>query len=147
MIRSLDVHYEREIVHLLSRGRDWNFAKRSPMKASMRLRSDIFVSALIRQAELSGASAMLRRRGGAEAGAIFVKIDRLDGRAALYGPAPQSEELPIGVARLFTRHHAAEWLDPGEIEAKLRREIEFDPDVWIVEIEDRQGRNFIDLAK
>jgi hypothetical protein len=113
----------------------------------MRLRSDIFVSALIRQAEIAGASAMLRRRGGAEAGAIFVKLDRLDGAAALFGPAPQSEELPTGVARLFTRQHAAEWLDPAEIETKLRREIEFDPDVWIVEIEDRQGRCFVDLTK
>ena len=56
----------------------------------MRLRSDIFVAALIRRAETQGAVAMLRRRGAAEAGAIFVKVDRLDGAAALYGPAAQS---------------------------------------------------------
>jgi len=112
----------------------------------MRLRSDIFVSALIRQAEVAGASAMLRRRGAAEAGAIFVKIDRLDGAAALYGPAPQSEELPTGVARLFARQHAADWLEPLEIEEKLRRQIGFDPDVWIVEIEDQLGRAFVDVA-
>ena len=49
----------------------------------MRLRSDIFVSALIRLAETQGAVAMLRRRGAAEAGAIFVKVDRLAGAAAL----------------------------------------------------------------
>ncbi|MGA8170899.1 MAG: DUF1491 family protein [Methylocystis sp.] len=112
----------------------------------MRLRSDIFVAALIRSAETQGAVAMLRRRGAAEAGAIFVKVDRLDGAAALYGPAPQSEELPEGVARLFTRLHRAEWSDPLETEERLRREIAFDSDLWIVEIEDRQGRAFVDLT-
>ena len=112
----------------------------------MRLRSDIFVAALIRLAETQGAVAMLRRRGAAEAGAIFVKVDRLDGAAALYGPAAQSEKPPEGVARLFTRLHAEEWRDPLDVEERLRREIAFDPDIWIVEIEDRQGRAFIDLT-
>jgi hypothetical protein len=113
----------------------------------VRLRSDFFVSALIRTAETQGAAAMLRRRGAAEAGAIFVKVDRLDGAAALYGPAPQTEELPRGADRLFTRVHAAEWMDPPDVEARMKREISFDPDVWIVEIEDRAGRCFLDLAK
>jgi len=112
----------------------------------MRLRSDIFASALIRRAEAQGAVAMLRRRGAAEAGAIFIKLDRLDGRAAVYGPAPQSEEMPPGVERLFTRAHVIDWLDPAEAEARLKREIMFDPDLWIVEIEDREGRVFVDTA-
>lgn len=112
----------------------------------MRLRSDIFVAALIRQAETQGAVAMLRRRGAAEAGAIFVKIDRLDGRAALLGPAPQSEELPRGVDRLFARLHKDEWIAPFEAEERIRREIAFDSDLWLVEIEDRNGRCFVDLA-
>ena len=112
----------------------------------MRLRSDIFVSALIRRAEVAGAVAMLRRRGAAEAGAIYVKVDRLDGSAALYGPAAQTEAIEPSVARLFSRLHPAEWLDPGEVEARLAREIDFDPDLWVVEIEDRQGRAFIDVT-
>jgi hypothetical protein len=112
----------------------------------MRLRSDIFAAALIRRAETQGAVAMLRRRGAAEAGALFIKLDRLDGRAAVYGPAPQSEEMPEGVDRLFSRVHANDWLDPAEAEARLKREIMFDPDLWIVEIEDRDGRVFVDLA-
>ncbi len=89
---------------------------------------------------------MLRRRGAAEAGALFIKLDRLDGRAAIYGPAPQSEELPDGVDRLFSKIHPADWLEPHEAEARLKREIMFDPDLWIVEIEDRDGRVFVDLA-
>lgn len=89
---------------------------------------------------------MLRRRGAAEAGAIFVKVDRLDGHAALYGPAPQSIVIPEGFARLFVRLHDEEWRDPLALEQRLQREISFDPDLWIVEIEDRQGRPFIDVA-
>lgn len=112
----------------------------------MRLRSDIYVSALIRRAETQGAVAMLRRRGAAEAGALFIKLDRLDGRAAVYGPAAQSEATPEGVDRLFSRLHKTDWLDPAEAEARLSREIMFDPDLWIVEIEDREGRIFVDLA-
>ena len=89
---------------------------------------------------------MLRRRGAAEAGAIFVKVDRLDGRAALYAPAPQSELGEAGVERLWARAHKEEWIDPGEIEKRLAREIGFDSDLWIIEVEDRQGRCWLDLA-
>ena len=66
----------------------------------MRLRADFWVSAYLRRCALEGAVAVLRRRGAAEAGAIFVKVDRLDGAAALYGPAPQSEAHENG-ERLF----------------------------------------------
>ena len=95
-----------------------------------------------------GVAAVLRRRGAAEAGAIFVKIDRLDGQAALYGPAPQSAalELERGVERMFARVHRAEWVDAGEADRRLEREIAFDPDLWIVEVEDREGRPRLDLA-
>ena len=34
----------------------------------------------------------------------------------------------------------------ADIEARLVREIRFDPDVWIVEVEDRAGRHFLDDA-
>jgi hypothetical protein len=34
----------------------------------------------------------------------------------------------------------------ASIEAYLAREIKFDPDVWIVEVEDRAGRNFLDIV-
>lgn len=89
---------------------------------------------------------MLRRRGAAEAGALFIKLDRLDGRTAVYGPAPQSEEPPEGVDRLFSKVHKDDWVDPAEAESRLKREIMFDPDLWIVEIEDKEGRVFVDLA-
>jgi hypothetical protein len=110
----------------------------------MRLRSDLWVAAYLRRCNIEGAAAYLRRRGAAEAGAIFIKIDRLDGQSALFGPAPQSE---LGEGeRLFVQTHKEDWLEPASVEARLKRELEFDVDLWIVEVEDRHGRNFLDLA-
>lgn len=108
----------------------------------MRLRADIFVAALIRRTQAVGAIAMLRRRGAPEAGAIFVILDRLDGRVALFGPAPQTEIGDDGDRR-FVRVHRDEWIDSAAVEQRLKREIEFDSDLWIVEIEDRLGRDFL----
>jgi hypothetical protein len=114
----------------------------------MRLRSDMWVAAYLRRCDAEGISAVLRRRGGLEAGAIFVKIDRLDGRTAVYGPAPQSlgVDLERGVERVFMRMHDPEWIEDQGAEKRLERELSFDPDIWIVEIEDREGRPRLDLT-
>lgn len=110
----------------------------------MRLTSDFFVSAYIRRCGVEGVFATLRRRGGAEAGAIFIVIDRLDGTATLYGPAPQSSYEDRPADRAFARLHKADVIPQEEIEKRLGREIDFDPDCWIVEVEDRQGRSFLE---
>lgn len=110
----------------------------------MRLRSDFLVAAIIRRAELGGAFAALRQRGGTEAGAIFVVVDRLDGRLTLFGPAPQTHYTEQDGARAFTRLHAGESLDREAIEARLEKEMRFDPDLWILEIEAREGQDFLD---
>jgi hypothetical protein len=87
---------------------------------------------------------VLRRRGAAEAGAVFVKLDRLDGTASLYGPAPQSLVDEGGEGRLFTS--LLDGVPPLEIEDRMAREARFDPDFWLVEIEDREGRHFLELG-
>ncbi|RFB79572.1 DUF1491 family protein [Methylovirgula sp. 4M-Z18] len=110
----------------------------------MRLRSDFWVSAYIRRCETAGASAYLRRRGAAEAGAIFIRVDRLDGTSCLFGPAPQTEFAEESVERRWVRMHDAPWLDNPEIEQRLQREVRFDTDLWIVDVEDREGRSFLD---
>jgi hypothetical protein len=111
----------------------------------MRLRSDFFISATIRRAELGGAFAMLRQRGGAESGAIFIIIDRLDGTGTLYGPAPQASYEAGAAERAFTRLHGAEAIPREAIEARLEKEKRFDPDLWILEIESREGQAFLDV--
>jgi hypothetical protein len=100
-----------------------------------RLTSDFWVSAYLRQAGLEGLVAVLRRRGAREAGAIFVKLDRLDGTAALYGPAPQALAEDDGERRFQLLLDS----DPLAIEDRVARELRFDSDLWVVEIENRAG--------
>lgn len=107
-----------------------------------RLRTDFWVAAYIRRCEVEGAVAVLRRRGAAEAGAVMIKVDRLDGTAVLLGPAPQSEAAEGG-ERGFAPVHREDRIDPAAAEARLAREVGFDPDLWIVEVEDRAGRSFL----
>jgi hypothetical protein len=111
----------------------------------MRVKSGIWVAAYVRRCHIEGAFAAVRRRGADEAGAIFVKISRLDGTAELFGPAPQSsfdEARPSD--RAFVRCLKVQPAPEADVETFLAREIKFDPDVWIVEVEDRAGRNFLD---
>ena len=54
----------------------------------MRLKSELWVKAYIRRCQIAGADALLVRRGDADAGAIYIKVSRLDGTALLFGPAP-----------------------------------------------------------
>jgi hypothetical protein len=102
-----------------------------------RIRADFWVSAYLRRRAAEGLVAVLRWRGHAEAGSILVKIDRLDGTALLYGPAPPDASDDRGGERLFERLLEA---DAATVEARLARERRFDPDLWLVEIEDRAGR-------
>ena len=111
---------------------------------SVRLRSDFFVAALIRRANGAGAFAVLRRRGADEAGAIFVRVERPDGTSALFGPASQSEIEDDGVRR-FRRLHDVPWRGDAENNERLAREMKFDPDLWVVDIDDREGRDFLEI--
>ena len=103
----------------------------------MLLSTDLWVSALIRRAELGGAFATVARKGDPRAGTVIVKaFDTSNRRARLYSEAfgPDGERL---------------WMQPVESESEseldqyLERQIGYDPDLWIVEIEDREGRHFI----
>jgi hypothetical protein len=113
----------------------------------VRLKSGMWVAAYIRRCQIEGAQAMLRRRGADEAGAVFIKVSRLDGTADVFGPAPQTafdEARPSD--RAFIRTLKAEPATEADAEAYLARQIKYDPDIWIVEVEDRAGRNFLDTV-
>lgn len=114
------------------------------MAGHPRLRSDFWVAAHLRRCLGAGLDAALRRRGASEAGAIWVKVDRLDGRACLYGPAPQAL-VDEATDRLFQAVLADAF--PGDVEDRLARETRFDPDLWILEIDDREGRCLLELAR
>jgi len=111
----------------------------------MRVKSGIWVAAYLRRCQAGGAYAAVRRRGAEDAGAIFIKINHLDGSAELYGPAPQSAfEEAQPTDRAFTSCLKTFPAPEADAEAYLAREVKFDPDIWVVEIEDRKGRNFLD---
>ena len=103
----------------------------------MLLSSDLWVGALVRRAEIGGAFATVLRKGDARAGTVIVKAyDTSDRRARLYPEAFGPDGDPL-------------WIQPvvsdieSELDAYIERQAGYDPDLWVVEIEDRQGRHFI----
>lgn len=103
----------------------------------VRLKSTIYVHALIRRCEAAGANAYLVRRGAEEAGAVFIKVSRLDGTCTVLSPARRSDEF------IWTRP-LGESTDEGRARDYFAKQIRIDPDIWIVEIEDKAGRVFVD---
>jgi len=103
-----------------------------------RLKAGIFVRALIRRAEVAGAQAYVLRKGAEEAGAVYLKLSRLDGTCTVLNQVVAGEG-----ERVWTRP-LGEACDDARAQAYLDKQIKFDPDIWIVEIEDREGRAFVD---
>jgi hypothetical protein len=113
----------------------------------MRLKTNIWAAAYLRRCQTENVYGAVRRRGAEDAGAVFVKLALLDGTALLFAPAPQSlYEDSRPADRVFVATTPAPVAEQS-IEDRLVKEIRFDPDLWIVEIEDRAGRHFLDLAR
>jgi hypothetical protein len=111
----------------------------------MRLKSEIWIKAYLRTCAAAGAPAVVVRHGDDDAGAIFIKINRLDGTARLFGPAPAGFDVgPIGADRRFVAHIDGPGASEADIETYVARQVDFDSDLWLVEVEDREGRHFLD---
>ncbi len=111
----------------------------------MRVRSDLFVAALVRRVFSAGGFAAIEKTGVAEAGAIFVRQRFRDGSETLYGPAPQAlmaEE--DRDSRLFEIRLARG--EAPAIDALLERERRFDSDFWVLEIELDEIGDLLPLA-
>lgn len=109
----------------------------------MRIKSGIWVKGYIRRCAVAGVAAVVVRHGDDDAGAIFIRINRLDGTSLVFGPAP------VGFAGAETERQWVPCLAPAGVadsaaDAFLSREAEFDRDVWVIESEDRAGRHFLD---
>lgn len=113
----------------------------------MRLKTALWVAAYLRRCQVEGAFAVVRKRGAEEAGAVFVRISRLDGTSELFGPAPQSTiDTTLGADRTFAPSLTGQPAADAAVDSYLAREMKFDPDLWIVEVEDSAGRNFLDVV-
>jgi hypothetical protein len=102
-----------------------------------RLKTGLYVKAIIRRAEVEGAQAYVVRRGSEEAGALFLKIARLDGTCTVLNQARRGE------GELVWAKPLGDSTDDAHAQAYFDKQMKFDPDIWIVEIEDRQGRAFV----
>ena len=111
----------------------------------MRVTSELFVSALVRQTFSENGFAAVSRKGAAEAGAILVIADLRNGQYDLYAPAPQSFFEEGGQDRFFEQVLSA--ASREEIDVRLDREARMDPDFWVVEIETADGKVNLSLAK
>jgi hypothetical protein len=103
----------------------------------VRLKSSIWVSAFLRRAMVEGLYGALIRKGAEEAGAVYVIVNHLDGTCHLFGPSPGASHDEEGERRWMIE--VAPPQTPQDAMALLERRIRFDPDIWIVEVEDRTG--------
>lgn len=102
----------------------------------MRLTSDLWVAAYRQRLTLEGISCVISAKGDATAGAILVKLCTMDGRAVAY-------------QRVMTIEGDRPWdvLSEGpetEVDQALARQRSFDPDLWVIEVEDPHGRHMLD---
>lgn len=113
----------------------------------MRLKTEIFVSSLIRRIFSDGGFAAVERKGEEAAGAVFIKARFRDGLFTVLGPAPQSffEEDEALIRKFEIR---LDRVEEDEASKLLSRETGFDPDLWIVEIEaDSDLGTYFDIAR
>lgn len=102
----------------------------------IRLTSDIWVAAYLRRLQLQDIPAFVTAKGDATAGNILIKANTLDGKARVF-------------QRSFDANGERVWMilsegAESEVDASLARQRGFDPDLWIIEVEDRAGRTLLD---
>jgi hypothetical protein len=102
-----------------------------------RLKSKIWIDALLRQLLGQGNFGAVIHKGAEEAGTIFIAVNRLDQTYDLLVPAIGAGNDEDG-ERLFEKHSQIPQSWP-EINTHVERQRKFDADLWLVEIELRQG--------
>ncbi|MEM7494258.1 MAG: DUF1491 family protein [Pseudomonadota bacterium] len=104
-----------------------------------RLPTAVWADALIRRAQLEGAGVFVLQKGEASRGDVLLKVATLDGQARAYRP-----QTNMAGDRVFL-DLTAQGIGPDErqIDAYLSKAKARDFDLWIIEIEDREGRHFL----
>lgn len=101
-----------------------------------RLTAEFWVQAYLARLRLAGIPVFVTARGDATAGAVVVKSNTLDGRARAF-----ARSYDAAGARVWAP--LAEGPEP-EVDAALARQRGYDPDLWVIEVEDRAGRHLLD---
>ncbi|MGX9856769.1 DUF1491 family protein [Limimaricola variabilis] len=105
--------------------------------AEPRLATGIWVSAYLARLRLHDIPAFVTAKGDETAGAVLVKSNTLDGQGRLF---QRSLDLMTGARAWITLAEGKE----AEVDASIERQRRFDPDLWVIEVEDRQGRTLLD---
>ena len=103
----------------------------------MRLTADIWVSAYLTRLRLIAVPAFIVQRGDSTAGAVLVKINTLAGQACCY---QRSFDLITGDRKWMVLVDGPE----PDVDASITKQCSFDPDLWVIEVEDKQGRHLLD---
>lgn len=103
----------------------------------MRLTADIWVSAYLTRLRLVEIPAFVVKRGDATAGSVLVKLNTLDGLACCF---QRSFDLMTGERTWVVLSEGAE----ADVDASVSKQCSFDPDLWVIEVEDRKGRHLLD---
>jgi hypothetical protein len=103
----------------------------------LRLKSQIWVSAFLRRCTVENIFGAVLRKGAEEAGAVYVIVNHLDGTCHLFGPAPGASHDEEGERRWVEEAAPPQGI-PEDMDILARRS-RADPDIWIVEVEDRKG--------
>ncbi|WP_293576906.1 DUF1491 family protein [Phaeobacter sp.] len=102
-----------------------------------RLTASFWVQAYLTRLRLSDIPAFVTAHGDDTAGAVLVKVNSLDGQAlALH----RSYDLMSGTRSWVALADGAE----SDVDAAIAKQRSFDPDLWVIEVEDREGRHLLD---
>lgn len=102
-----------------------------------RLTAEFWVQAYLARLRLQDIPAFVVAHGDNTAGAILVKLNTLDGQATVF---QRSFDLMSGARQWITLVQGAE----REVDHTISRQRAHDPDLWVIEIEDRAGRSLLD---
>ncbi|ANB32931.1 DUF1491 family protein [Rhodovulum sulfidophilum] len=102
----------------------------------MRLTAEFWVQAYLARLRLEGIPAFVVAHGDDTAGAVLVKLNTLDGQARAY---QRAFDLNSGERRWMELAEGGE----AEVDAAIGRQRGFDPDLWVIEVEDRDGRHLL----
>ncbi|AXQ94438.1 DUF1491 family protein [Cereibacter azotoformans] len=102
-----------------------------------RLTADFWVRAYLARLRLADIPAYVTAKGDATAGTVLVKCATLDGQARAWH---RSFDLMTGERTWVALAEGSE----ADVDASIARQRRFDPDLWVIEIEDRQGRTLLD---
>ncbi len=104
-----------------------------------RLTAQFWVQAYLARLRLNEIPAFVVAHGDDTAGAVLVKLNTLDGKAVAF---QRSFDLMTGERRWIELASGSE----ADVDVMIARQRRFDPDLWVIELEDRQGRHLLDEA-